>query len=177
MGERWKRFWAYLQSQFSAWFTWGLFSLFSSLGVTGLVWVFTQMAWYLVLVVLVCVSLLIFAGVKGVRMMVREIQGPGILYQMQQAAKVAKKEEGRNKAIRKLFQELVDEGEAGQQWSQQQVDDWMVKIELSMIPLLPQTEINEFLDTVQRQPFLSTDKKRECCLAWLRAVRLKFWVH
>jgi hypothetical protein len=170
MGERWKRFKTYVQTQFASWFIWWLFSL----ALTGIVWIFTQMTWYLALFLLLCIIVMVVTMVLGIRRLAHEFHGADVLNHLQQAEKLAKREERRTKAVRKLFRELADEGKAGQQWDQQQIEQWIGKIKLSLTPLIPPNDISDYVMALQREP---SNQKREYSLAWLRSVSIKFWVH
>jgi hypothetical protein len=173
MGERWKRIQDYVRTQFLAWGIWTLFSL----AVTGIVWAFTAMPWYSILLVLICLVVAIATGIKGIQLVSQDMRSPEVLRQLRHAEKMAKREDDRLKATRKLFRELAAKGEVSVPWSTQQTEDWLAEVEYTMRPLLGPNEVSNFVVDIVRNANISTDQKRLRATAWLKAVRIKFWVH
>jgi hypothetical protein len=133
--------------------------------LAGIVWVFTTMSFSTFLMLLLCIALAIITGPILVKMVITDLR-----------QSVNRLETERQKEISELLQELIDEGaKTGVYWdNQSQVDDWISKVECLLRSLIPE-ELDTFFGLFSNEP-LSINQKRERCLIWLRATRVKFWI-
>ena len=168
---------SWVRKEFSSWAIKALFGL----AFGGLVYAFMKMEFGSFLLLVFCTFLLLITGTAIIRQMVREVR--------KSAAKKkdhARSEEmKRRKQIRKLFQDLIDEAEKDDNWTDEQFGNWISQIEHAMRPLM-ESEVAPFLNLfghykgpqlLNVNPFRTSvvDKRRDC-VTWLKATMCKYWV-
>jgi hypothetical protein len=161
-----QRVWKSATREISSWSLWHyLFDFAVTTIITVLIHHFTGMPWWMLMVLPVSLFVAILSG----WMVIQKARASLV-------SETARSELRRQKGIRKLFQDLMREGEAGRDWGEEQVANWISKVACAIRPLFPKEDVEQFEKEFEDKQ-TSVSQRRERCLIWLRAARLKFWVH
>jgi hypothetical protein len=128
---------SWVRKEFSSWAIKALFGL----AFGGVVYAFLKMETGSFLLLVFCTFLLLVTGTAIVRQVVREIRKSAA----QKKDHARSEELKRRKQIRKLFQDLIDEAEKSDEWTDGQFGSWISQIEHAMRPLM-EADVAQFLN-------------------------------
>jgi len=126
-----------------------------------------EMPWPVLIALSISLFLTIFFGVKLIKRMIDEARQP-----LPEKQRADRREARRQATTNKLFQDLIDEGENVER-EEYEISVWVDKVECTVRPLFG-ADAEEFIKLVGGGS--TPNLKRERCLAWLKAARIKFWI-